>query len=380
MVEVSLIVGTADARLFDSTTSLPIRQGRLFPDSPPNSKKFGRSLGTMKVRRLSSLAANWQYRFDLAPVYVSHVYQQVSQELWAAGKSQSLGVKARFGRFRADAHQRAQEKTVRHEKLRRTTVVVHKPFYAADLLLDGIQLKGIRADFLETALSARSGNEGSLPKASELSREDIVWFNFFDYIDVDRKPLDQNPQVEIVDVGDCPQIFYSKRVKARQTMASDDDNSSLGSGSDSRAELESSKFGHEKSHICYLGAASGVGPTQLRITQDRVSELEARLTGTAGQVDDSMKVSPDSLLHLFCADTSQTEQKAIMGSLRTLNRHLDELSSRERRHIDDDTFQAVDTKHSVAQNNRQGEMTFENTFHVHCPRVYFNNASRNVGD
>ena len=291
--------GTTNARLFDHTTSLPIRQGKLFPDSPPSSKKFGRSLGTIKVRTLSLLEANWQYRFDLAPVYVSHVYQQISQDLWAAGKSQSLGVKARFGRFRADAHQRAQEKTVRHEKLRRTTVVVHKPFYAADLLLDGIQLKGIRADFLEMALSGRSANEGSFPKASELSSENKVWFNFFDYIDADRKPLDRNPQVEIVDVGDCPQIFCSKRVKARQTLASDDDDSSMDSGDDSRLDFESSKFGHERSHICYLGAASGVGPTQLRITQERVSELEARLTGLSEHEDELMKASPDPLCISF---------------------------------------------------------------------------------
>jgi len=214
-------------------------------------------------------------------VYVSHVYQQVSQDLWAAGKSQSLGVKARFGHFQADAHQRAQEKAVRHEKLHRTSVVVHKTFYAADLLLSNIQVKGIRADFVETAenagTSAEDGNNAS--KASKHSKEKKVWFNFFDYIDADRKPFDRDPQVEIVDVGDCPQIFYSKRVKARQTTVQDDDNSSLGSGSDSRLDMESSKFGHEKSHICYLGAADGVEPTQIRITKERIAELEAPRNG-----------------------------------------------------------------------------------------------------
>lgn len=36
-------------RLFDHTLSLPIRQGKLFSDSPHPSKKFGRCLGTIKV-------------------------------------------------------------------------------------------------------------------------------------------------------------------------------------------------------------------------------------------------------------------------------------------------------------------------------------------
>ncbi len=232
-----------------------------------------------------------QYRFDLAPVYVSHVYQQVSQDLWVTGKSQSLGIKARFGRFRADAHQRAQEKTVRHEKLHRTTVVVHKPFYAADLLLDNIQVKGIRADFVEAASPGTLDEDGAtLPKSSDLPTESKVWFNFFDFIDADRKPLDRDPRVEIIDVGDCPQIFFSKRVKARQTTANDDDDSSLGSGSDIRLEMESSKFGHEKSHICYLGAADGVGPTQIRVTKERIADLEAILDGPTEQTTGLEKV------------------------------------------------------------------------------------------
>ena len=226
------------------------------------------------------------------------MYQQVSQDLWAAGKSQSLGVKARFGRFRADAHQRAQEKTVRHEKLHRTAVVVHKAFYAADLLLSSIQLKGLRADFIETVSPGTPSEEGTtMPKASELSTETQIWFNFFDFIDAHRKPLDRDPRIEIVDVGDCPQIFFSKRVKARQTTANDDDDSSLGSGSDSRLEMESSKFGHEKSHICYLGAADGVGPTQIRITTERIAELETLLKRVTEYPDEHDKVSigPDRL-------------------------------------------------------------------------------------
>ena len=216
----------------------------------------------------------------MAQVYVSHVYSQVAPDLWAQGKSQSLGVKARFGRFRADLHQRAQEKTVRHEKLHRTSVVVHKPFYAADLLLEDSEVKGVQAVFRETAHAAKhSSNPAPTPadagRACNLSTDHRCWFNFFDYIDADRKPLDQDPEVEIVDIGDCPQIFFSKRVKARMISPDDDESASVNSSSDSRLEQESSKFGHERSHICYLGAASGVAPAQIKITKQRINELSA---------------------------------------------------------------------------------------------------------
>jgi hypothetical protein len=64
--------------------------------------------------------------------------------------------------------------------------------------------------------------------------------------------------------------------------------------------------------------------------------------------------------------------------LRTLHKHLNELSSKEKRHIDDDTLQAANGSRSGCKGDSLDEVFFENTFHVHCPRVLFTNASRNV--
>ena len=209
---------------------------------------------------------------------------------------------------------------MRHEKLHRTTVVVHKPFYAADLMLDDIEIKGIRADFAETSAWTDAPLEDGrrLPKASELPAGQAVWFNYFDFIDADRKPLDHDPRMEIVDIGDCPKIFFSKRVKARQTTAHDDEDSSLGSGSDSRADMESSKFGHEKSHICYLGAAPGVGPAQKEITQKRIAELEARLKEVSGSGEEVGTLDRARLTfsgrsrHSECAQDTQTISRGAL--------------------------------------------------------------------
>ena len=166
---------------------------------------------------------------------------------------------------------------MRHEKLHRTTIVTHKPFYAADLLLENIEFKGVKAEFHETTESGRATPTSDNPetcRVCELKPDRRIWFNFFDYIDADRKPLDRDPELEIVDIGDCPQVFFSKRVKARQTTPNDDDTQSVTSSQDSRLELESTKFGHERSHVCYLGEASPVAPTQMRITRNRIKELE----------------------------------------------------------------------------------------------------------
>jgi hypothetical protein len=371
--------------------SLPIRQGKLFPNSPPPSKKFGRSLGTIKVNYFHvqgsrAMLTSHQYRFDLAPVYLSHMYQQISQNLWAAGKSQSLGIKARFGRFQADAHQRAQEKTVKHPILDRTTVVVHKPFYAADLILDDVRVVGIRADFVETRpnVSPTTPMPGSTihdgspatvhPHASALPKNRKAWFSNFDYIDADRKPLDKDPVVEIVDIGECPMINFSKRVKARQ-VSSGDGESTLDGDNDSgdgRVDIESSKFGHEKSHICLLGAGEGVGPAQIRITKARIAELESRLDVIDEHITSKDKSSDTARLCGW-----QGERDIIIGRLKSLHQCADELASKERRHIDDDTLEQSGTK-GACDDGGHDELAFENTFHVHCPKIFYNNASRNV--
>ena len=240
-----------------------------------------------------------QFRFDLAPVYVSHMYTPSVKELWQAGKSQSLGVKGRISKFKADAHMRIQEKTIRHEKLHSTKVIKHKAFYAADLLLGGIEVKGIRADFAETVRRhPQELPEAPNTKVDDLPPEKRAWYNSFDFIDADKRPFDPNPEVEIVDMMDCPQVFFSKRNKVRQTTPHDDedreDGKSNGRGSkeaedgeDSRYNLESSKFGHEKSHICYLGAAKSVSQTQRAITKERIAKLEERRLNNK----DDLKVS-----------------------------------------------------------------------------------------
>lgn len=269
--------------------SLPIRQGRMFPDSPPPSKKFGRSLGTIKVGfTIDGCQADSQYRFDLAPVYISHMYSQASKNMWSTGKSQSLGVKGRIARFNADAHQRTQEQAIMHPLLNKNQVIRHKAFYAADLLCSGIEVKGVRADFIETPRSSHSdASSGPGAKASELEEGKRDWWNWFDFIDADKKPLDRDPVVEIVDFMDCPQVVFSKRNKVRQSTPQDhvedeeEENDTL-IRDDSKAEEEkkfgvvTSKFGHEKSHICYLGAAKSVGETQRGITKARIRELEER--------------------------------------------------------------------------------------------------------
>ncbi|WVF69291.1 hypothetical protein IAT40_004067 [Kwoniella sp. CBS 6097] len=336
--------------LFDHKTSLPIRQGKLFPDSPPPSKKFSKSLATIK------------YRFDLRPLYVSHIYPQVSKELWSQGKSESLGIKARFGRFRFDAHQRLQERKIRHPKLQgREVIAPHKPFYAVDVLADDLRIKGIRAHFAERIRMDDDDALDPLPRASELPEELKVWFNYLDYIDADRRPFDQDPKIELVDFGDCPHFYYSKRVKARASTARDNESTPPESPSGNRSpEVESSKFGHEKTHHCYLGVADGVSEVQKRITQERIDALQARLDSYPREAFRENK----------------NDIRITQDRIKTLSRHLQDLDQ-DHRHMSANTLDSGG-RPSEPSGVMPSERAFQDTIHVHCPRLYLNNQSRNI--
>ena len=258
--------------------SLPIRHGKLFPNSPPPSKKFGRSLATIK------------YRFDLYEIFMSHMYTQVVPELWKAGKTRSLGVKGKIGRWRMDLHQRRQERIVKNDKLGRTNVVAHKPFYAINLMLDNVQARLIQADFLDVATnrpedSEAANEEEKMVFANSLPDDQKMWYNFFDFIDADRKPFDQNPKVLVTELADCPHIFWSKRVKAVQISRDDEDESSLFKVG--RPDIESTKFGRELSHICYMDQVPGIADTQTEIAQQRIKELQNDWSQCAPKVSDA---------------------------------------------------------------------------------------------
>ncbi|WVN88723.1 uncharacterized protein L203_103936 [Cryptococcus depauperatus CBS 7841] len=328
-------------RLFDHQMSLPIRLGKLFPNSPQPSKKFGRSLGTIK------------YRFNIKPVYISHTYCQVDRNHIANGKLESLGIKAQVGCFRADAHQRAQEKIERHEKLGRSTVVIHKPFYAADILGDDLIIKGLRAHFFEKARSATISSD-RFSQVSSLPSSLKDWYNYLDHVDVDQKPADKDPLIEFVDFGDSPHLYYSKRVKTRAAhLVESNINTNVALG------IERSKFGYEPTHHCYLGMAKGVKDVQQSLAFKRIDEIRKAIQSypRTGFV--------------------KGEYSKLLRVKLLLENHIRELEGETRR-VSNDTSDHSNSN-SVLRDDPDSQSSFEDIIHIHNPRLFLTNSSRNIG-
>lgn len=269
--------------LFDSHTSIPTRRGNLWPDSPPPSKKFGKHIGTIK------------YLLSIDNLSVSHVYGQVVEGLWAAGKSQYLGVKAHIGRAKVDAHQRLQERMVGHEKLNRVQVVPHKPFYSVDAILDDLVIKGVVAEFVEVHVAPNKATTEAtgvkpppkLTRVSDLPEDQKFWYDFGDYIDADRKPIDLNPGFEAIDFAECPHASFGMRTKAKEVSTDDDDLTYRRQSPD----VETTKFGTEPTHVCYLGKAPTVAAMQSKISTKRHKELLLELKEMQEHGSEGHKVS-----------------------------------------------------------------------------------------
>jgi L-lactate utilization protein LutB len=71
----------------------------------------------------------------------------------------------------------------------------------------------------------------------------------------------------LVNVADCPEVFYSLRKKVRTAPLQEGQTSELGM----------SKFGDEKTHICYLGESKSVATVQIKITRRRIRELQDKV-------------------------------------------------------------------------------------------------------
>lgn len=215
-----------------------MRQGGLFPNARPPSKKFGRHLSTLK------------YRFAVSQLFISHVYTDESRESWMDGVTNFVGLKALVSSFEADMHQREQEGTIPDVARLTLKKIRHKPFYAAEVKLTGLQVQAILATFQDNMKCAI--NMGEQQKENRFYNAESVafdasqkhWVDMDDFDDVDWTPADDNPSLHMFSIGSCPRFSYFRRSSGnvQQTL------------SDSTAPtiVERSRFGDEDTHVCLM--------------------------------------------------------------------------------------------------------------------------------
>lgn len=288
-------------RLFDSTMSLPIRQGQLFPSPQPPSKKFGRHTATIK------------YRLDIAPLYIAHTYKQDVKADWSRGVTTILGVKGRVDHLRLDLHQRATEETIERKERKDSVKVVHKRFYEAEIDADGIEMRVLHGTFSDPLKAQVAPTVWTDADAPEIARPPPMpssdrqkWIDEDDYVDVhwhpervgrlgdfnDRTaPTVSEPIYRTQPFLTCPRITYYKRPVADPSV-----HKPGGANAEEADESSApySKFGDEPTHVCLIGHAEGAledverrsdarrarhCPGLARRQSDRTAQARARIEG-----------------------------------------------------------------------------------------------------
>ena len=218
--------------LFNSALSLPIRQGDLYPRKRPISPKFGQHLATLK------------YRISVPQLFISHVYVDNSQDAWTDGVTPYVGVKALINHFQADMHQRDTETC--EKTVGGTKIVHHKPFYAIEAVLKGLDLRAMLGVFSDPLKQAAPADSSPLMSSNYRTRNDLqssdlnsTWVDMDDFA-VDEQEVSSDPDIYLLPAASCPRFTYFKRP----------DEYDLDGPEQPSAR---SKFGSENTHVCFLG-------------------------------------------------------------------------------------------------------------------------------
>lgn len=164
-----------------------------------------------------------------------------SSDAWADGVTPFVGVKAMIEMFQADMHQRAQESTITKPN-GGTKTVVHKPFYAVEVVMKDLDLRTLLAIYSDT-LKEEVPLESSPLGSSYRTREnlpavppDSVWLDLDDFLETDWSS-EGIPILHLLPVVSCPRFTYFRRSHDRHVSGD---------------RIDVTKFGNEDTHVCLL--------------------------------------------------------------------------------------------------------------------------------
>ncbi|THV08447.1 hypothetical protein K435DRAFT_11362 [Dendrothele bispora CBS 962.96] len=318
--------------LFDSALSLPIRLGTYYPHRII-SPKFGRHIATIK------------YRISVPRLYVMHGYMDDSKETWTDGVTPWVGVKAMIDELQVDMHQRDQESLTSGSETTSTKASRHKPFYAAELVMKGLDLRAVVATFPDPLKKLVELTNSQPSKSNYHSRHDFPatqqassWHDPNDFVEIDWSSTTE-PELHILPIASCPRVAYFKRNLAAIDQA-----------------LNASKFGNEDTHHCVLGKEPSVPRVQIGIVNERIKFLK-----------DSCKTTKNE-------NVKASQQKMIL-LLEQYAEHL-KWTDEGNPSSGQDRFQNYQISADFVSPDEWAE--FDNVFQIHCPKIFMDSAIRDI--
>ncbi|CAL1700808.1 unnamed protein product [Somion occarium] len=323
--------------LFDFK-ALPIRQGGRYNYKRPLSPKFGQHLATIK------------YRIVLPKLFISHAYMDESSDAWVDGVTPFVGVKAMIDTFQADMHQRSQESTITTPNSS-TKTVEHKPFYAVEVVMKGLELRALLAIFsepLKQRVPLESSPLGSAYRTREnipVIKPDSVWIDLDDFVEIDWSS-EGIPVLHLLPAVFCPRFTYFKRAQDKNV---------------SGERIDVTKFGNENTHVCLLGTESSVPEVQIDLVEKRILELRELLMRN-GRESEKAGIAQ-----------TNTDARKMIPLLENYVKHLHKVDAATRR---------TNNRHSYYMPSDsvspQEWSEFSNVYQVHNPQLFMDNIMRDT--
>lgn len=156
-------------KLFDGSTSLPIRKGKLFNELK-SSEKFSEHLFTNK------------FLFNIKNLFISHIYrsQQDDEDIL-----ECLGLRAKVDEFIVDLHQTKQEIIDESPTSDGHQKVMKMVFNLGQVILSKIDLRTINATFEHNIYASESRHQSNRPRGYlAVFDKDEEWYDERDYDEV----------------------------------------------------------------------------------------------------------------------------------------------------------------------------------------------------
>jgi hypothetical protein len=336
--------------------SLPIRQGTIWPSRTKSpSPKIGRHIATLK------------YSVAVPDLFISHVYTDNSRDAWGDGVTPMVGLKARIDSFQADLHQREEETLVAGLTPGSTRVIRRKAINSAEVVMKRLELRVMLADFTDPLKrsvpmeafthSSNYRNHPNMPKTDP----DSEWVDTDDFVDVDWAPSGLQA-IHVLRAAFCPRFRYFKHKQ---------NGGDLGK----RPQAETSKFGNEDSHVCFMGKdASGFILIEQRFYSHRslgVWQVQIELALARIQAMRSKWAKAGKRQRQNGSSQSEDAKQIAL-----LEAYVEQLRKED---VEDDEDDDRHSYYMPAHAVKPEEWAdFDNVYQVHNPEIYMSNAVRDI--
>lgn len=220
---------------------------------------------------------------------------------WVDGVTPWVGLKGKVDELLVDMHQREEESVVPGPIPNTTRILRKKPFYAAEVVMKGLELRAMLATFAEplkqsvnTPPPAQKSNyrqHTNLPTTPATS----IWHDLEDFIELDWAPKEP-PTLHLLPFATCPHFAYFKRTEAPAT------------------EKKTSKFGSEHSHICLLGKEPCQSDYCSLLTDIQADQSLYRLAVTKTQMNLASARAADLKTLVAKQNESQARKPSVVSS------------------------------------------------------------------